>query len=65
VEQVQNYVKFHIYLFSKNVYVLESSFKALSESAKKFSDLDLFHRIKAAWICDQKNKVFSRENAHR
>jgi hypothetical protein len=59
VVQFQNYVKFHIHLFSKILYVLESSFKALLESAKQLSDFDLFHRKKAVWIFDQKTLFFS------
>jgi hypothetical protein len=47
-------------LFSpKKLYVLESSFKALSESVKTFEDFALFHREQAAWIFDSQIRLFS------
>jgi hypothetical protein len=59
VVQFQNYVQFHIHLFSKNKYVLESSFKALLESAKTNSDFDVFHRKKPLGFLTKKTRFFS------
>jgi hypothetical protein len=58
VSIAKEYVKIKFLFSTKKLYVLGSSFEALSESVKIFGNFDIIHRKQAAWNFDPQISFF-------